>query len=169
MIAPDRLASARPIVVDGQEVARAVALERPVLTEIEERYLSAIEDSWLYSLLLAMVLSIPVGFVFSDRFTAPIRDLTLAIKAMRGTALRQSVRVRSDDEIGHLSAAFNQMSTDLSKAYQELEASRARLGEQAARLEELSRRDELTQLLNRRAFDERPYCCSLRPDGTIVR
>ena len=73
---------------------------------------------------------------------------------MRVTNLRQSVPVRSDDEIGHLSAAFNQMSADLSTAYQELEESRARLGEQAAMLEELSHRDGLTQLLNRRAFDE---------------
>lgn len=154
VIAPERLAHARPILVDGSEIGRAVSLERPVLTALEERYLSAIEDSWLYSLIVAVALSIPVGIVFGTRFTAPIRELTLALKSMRGTDLRQSVRVRSGDEIGDLSVAFNQMSADLSDAHHELEASGARLAEQAALLEEQSRRDELTQLPNRRAFNE---------------
>lgn len=77
-----------------------MSLERPVLTDLEERCLSAVEDSWLYSLLMATLLSIPVGFVCGNRFTAPIRELTLATKAMRVTNLRQSVPVRSDDEIG---------------------------------------------------------------------
>lgn len=80
---------------------------------------------------MATLLSLPVGFVCGNRFIAPIRELTLATTAMRVTNLRQSVPVRSDDWIGHLSAVFNHMSTDLPTAYQELEESRARLREQA--------------------------------------
>ena len=134
----ERLAHAQPVVVDGDNVAQAVSRERPVLPDLEERYLSAAEDAWLYSLLMATLLSLPVGSVCGNRFTAPIRELVLATEAMRVTNLRQSVPVRSNDEIGHLSAVFNHMSTDLPTAYQELEESRARLGKQATMLEELS-------------------------------
>jgi len=108
------------------------------LPDLEERYLSAAEDAWLYSLLMATLLSLPVGSVYGNRFTAPIRELALATEAMRAANLRQSVPVRSNDEIGHLSAVFNHMSTDLPTAYQELEESRARLCKQATMLEELS-------------------------------
>ena len=87
---------------------------------------------------MATLLSLPVGSVYGNRFTAPIREFTLATEAMRVTNLRQSVPVRSNDEIGHLSAAFNHISTDVPTAYQELDESRARLGKQATMLEELS-------------------------------
>jgi diguanylate cyclase (GGDEF)-like protein len=148
------LARGRPILSNGAEIGVAVPLQRPALTEMEERYLAAMQESWVYALLLAAALAIPVGVVLGTRFTAPIRELTGAIQAMRGGALRQSVQVRSNDEVGLLSGAFNEMSDDLATVYQQLESSRTRLQEQAAALAELSRRDALTDLLNRRAFDE---------------
>jgi two-component system cell cycle response regulator len=46
------------------------------------------------------------------------------------------------------------MSENLALVYDELEKSRSRLSIQAEVLEELSRHDELTQLHNRRAFDD---------------
>ena len=73
---------------------------------------------------------------------------------MEGGELRQLVKVRSQDEIGQLSNAFNQMSRNLADAYDELEDSRKKLVAQADVLKELSLHDELTGLLNRRAFDE---------------
>jgi diguanylate cyclase (GGDEF)-like protein len=145
---------AQPILLGDTEIGLAVPVEKPVLTEVEERYLSAIEFSWLYSLLVAILLAIPIGIFLGNLFSAPIQDLRKAIRAMQGGALRQLVRVRSNDEIGQLSAAFNQMSENLAIAHDELESSRARLSEQAEELKELSRRDELTHLLNRRAFDD---------------
>jgi diguanylate cyclase (GGDEF)-like protein len=55
--------------------------------------------------------------------------------------------VKSNDELGLLSASFNQMSKDLSDAYDELEKSRKKM-------EEMSLQDPLTLLPNRRAFNE---------------
>lgn len=148
------LSRARPIMASGTEIALAVAAERPVLTPLEERYLSAIEDAWVSSLLLAGALAVPLGLMLGSRISSPIKELTAAIARMRTGELRQSVRVRTHDELGQLSAAFNTMSEELATAYQELEESRARLGEQAEKMRDLSRRDELTGLRNRRAFDE---------------
>ena len=45
--------------------------------------------------------------------TRPIRELTGAIRAMARGDLKQSVQVHSQDELGELAAAFNQMSADL--------------------------------------------------------
>ena len=145
---------ARPIVAGGKQVGMAVPLKRPARTDLEEQYLSTIRESWLYSLLAAAVLAIPIGIILGNRFAGPIVELTGAIGRMRRGLLRQSVRVRGDDEITQLSSTFNQMSDELADTYNELRASREQLSEQAEMLKELSRRDELTGLLNRRAFDE---------------
>ncbi|MGK0298554.1 MAG: two-component system cell cycle response regulator [Gammaproteobacteria bacterium] len=154
VITPQEMNRAEAIFVDNIQIALAVPLDRPILTDIEERYLAAIEYSWLYSLLVAIVLAIPVGIVLGHLFTAPIEELRKAIRGMQDGKLRQLVRVRSNDEIGQLSSAFNLMSENLAIAYEKLEKSRTRLSVQAVALEELSRRDELTQLQNRRAFDD---------------
>lgn len=151
----DELTRARPIISGGEKVGLAVPLARPPRTDLEEEYLSAMRDSWLYALLAAVGLAIPLGIVMGNRFTRPIRELTWAIRGMKEGQLRQSVRVRGDDELTELSSVFNQMSDELATAYDELETSRQQLSEQAELLQELSRRDELTGLLNRRAFDER--------------
>jgi hypothetical protein len=60
VITPDELKRAQPIYVNDTLIGMVVPMQRPALTEIEERYLSAIDYSWLYSLLIAMVLAIPV-------------------------------------------------------------------------------------------------------------
>lgn len=145
---------ARPITVDGAVVGLAVARERPGLTELEERYLSAIEDSWLYALLIAGALAVPMGLVLGRHLTRPIQQMTLAMGEMEAGMLRQRVDVPSEDEVGQLAQTFNRMSTQLADAYEELEASRAQLDAHAQAMAELSRTDPLTGLYNRRAFDE---------------
>jgi len=46
----------------------------------------------------------------------PLRDLTLALRAMQQGNLEQQVPVRSQDELGELTRAFNHMSRDLAQA-----------------------------------------------------
>ena len=147
--------SGRPVSSGGTEIGFAIPLQRPALTQAEEQYLAAIQDSLLYALLFAVLVATPIGIVLGDRFAQPIRELTGAIHSMRDGELLQSVPVLSRDEVGQLSAAFNDMSTDMAAAHEGLEASRERLSTQADLLKELSLQDELTQLLNCRAFDER--------------
>jgi signal transduction histidine kinase len=50
--------------------------------------------------------------------TQPLKALTRASQAIANGQLEQQVRVRSGDEIGQLSAAFNRMSADLAQASQ---------------------------------------------------
>ena len=82
-----------------------------------------------------------LGLLFGRRMSAALDELTTAIRTM-GTqrTLRQEVPVRSNDEIGVLAAAFNEMSAELTRAHGELR--------------ELSICDPLTGLYNRRHFNE---------------
>jgi two-component system cell cycle response regulator len=153
-VARDDFKRGRPIVAADKEVGVAVPLKRPERTDLEEQYLATIRKSWIYSLVLAGLLAIPIGLILGNRFATPIVELTGAIGRMRRGLLRQSVSVRGDDEITQLSSTFNEMSDQLADTYNELRASREQLTEQAEMLKELSRRDELTGLFNRRAFDE---------------
>jgi len=106
-------------------------------------------------MLAAAALAIPLGFLFGDRLTRPIRDITRAMGEMKAGRLRQEVAVRSGDEVGHLARSFNEMSSQLSTAHEEAEASHARLDLLVHEMSELSRHDPLTGLMNRRGFDER--------------
>lgn len=153
-IAAEQLAGARPVRLDGREIALAVALERPELTDMEARYVEAIRVAWMYSLLLAGILAIPVGLLLGGRLARPLTEMMGAIRAMQQGELRQSVPVRSKDEVGLLAAAFNRMSRQLAEAYGRLQRSNEEISRQAELLEEQVRRDELTGIANRRAFDE---------------
>jgi diguanylate cyclase (GGDEF)-like protein len=73
---------------------------------------------------------------------------------MRHGYLKQHVDVDSNDEIGMLARAFNRMSDKLARQYMELRESKLRIEKLALQLRELSMRDALTQLHNRRYFDE---------------
>jgi len=154
-VAPGLLTRARPIMDGDQEIGLAVPMERPVLTELEERYLSSMSTSWIFALLMASAIAIPVGLILGDRLSRSIRDITEAMDHMKAGRLRQEVTVRANDEVGHLAASFNAMSHQLAQAYDDLESSRAKLDVHAQELAELSRQDSLTGLLNRRGFAER--------------
>lgn len=71
----------------------------------------------------------------------------------RGT-LRQRVEMNSRDEVGVLANAFNRMSEELAQSHAALAESNRQIRAQAEQLRELSVRDALTQLHNRRHFDE---------------
>lgn len=142
-------------IYDGSEIiGYGMAAAPPAPTPMEERYLAAIRNSWELALALALLLAVPVGFLLGGQLAEPIQEMTRAIHAMAGGNLRQSVTVRSKDEVGELAETFNRMSSELADAYEELERSHARISEQAASLADLSRTDELTGLANRRSFDD---------------
>jgi signal transduction histidine kinase len=57
-----------------------------------------------------------IGVLLARALTQPLKALTRASHAIADGDLEQQVRVRSGDEIGELSAAFNRMSADLAQA-----------------------------------------------------
>lgn len=144
-----------PITVNGRVRAYAVPLGRANLSRLDLIYLAAIKRALLYSLLSVSAVTLVAGIYFGNRLSRSLRGLTRAVAAMEGGSLRQQVEVRTRDEIGALARSFNRMSKKLAVAYEKLEASHRTISEQAAKLKELSIRDDLTGLYNRRHFNER--------------
>lgn len=73
---------------------------------------------WLVSTLVALVLSAAAGLVLSGAIARPLRRLTEAAGAVARGRLDPQVPEGSDDEIGRLSRAFNDMTARLRAARQ---------------------------------------------------
>jgi signal transduction histidine kinase len=103
--------------VEGQVVGTVLTTgEPPALTPREEQFLARINLALLYAALGATAIALFLGVFLARRLTHPLRELTTATRAMAQGELEQQVPVRSQDELGELAAAFNQMSADLARA-----------------------------------------------------
>jgi two-component system cell cycle response regulator len=151
----DLRAEAEPVKVNGQTAALVVPYGDPVYTSKDIQYLTAVRDALFRGMLCAALLALVLGLYFGNSLSRKLHELSMAIEAMSEGDLRQQVHVNSDDEIGVLAMNFNRMSADLAQAHEELQQSHDKISQQAVLLKELSVRDGLTKLYNRRFFDER--------------
>lgn len=151
---PGVLEMGTPVRIKGKLVAYAIPDPNPNLNDLDMGYLRAAEKALEVSAGFAVLVSIALGIFFGDRLSSGLRDLHRAINRMEGGELRQQLTPKSNDEVGALVVAFNEMSASLAEAHEELKTSSAKIQEQAAKLKELSVRDELTGLHNRRHFNE---------------
>lgn len=108
------LGVAVPVMVDGQ-LAAVVYLEQP-LRDLAA-VLSNLRLRWWGATAVALVLSGVFGALLSRAIARPVRGLTTAAKAVAQGELDQQVPVRSRDELGQLSRAFNDMTARLRAAY----------------------------------------------------
>ncbi|MFC3376496.1 diguanylate cyclase [Rugamonas sp. CCM 8940] len=145
---------ARAVVVDGR-TALYISSEG-VLTpsKQEQQYLNAVREALLAGAAAATVLALLLGVLLSRGLSRTLTRLTDAVRAMHGGSLLQRVPVQGRDEVAALATAFNEMSEQLAHSHAELHASHQTILEQAEQLRELSVRDALTALYNRRHFDE---------------
>jgi len=99
-----------PVRVDGALLG-AVVLSQPL------RDMAAVVNDlrtrWLLSTLVALLLSGGVGLVLSGAIARPLHRLTSAAGAVAQGRLDERVAVRSRDEVGRLSQAFNEMTARL--------------------------------------------------------
>lgn len=144
----------QPIESDGRIVAHYVPEGKVAYSDLDLGYLSAMREALLAGALAGLVLTLILGFLLGTRLNRTLRRLTRAVRAMRHGNLKQYVEVDSNDEIGMLARSFNRMSEKLARQYAELRESKLRIEKLALQLRELSMRDALTQLHNRRYFDE---------------
>ena len=117
---------------DGSETAPAMSVALPVLVEGRLAgvvYLSQplrdvtavlhdLRTRWLLSTAIALALSGVVGLLLSGAIVHPLRRLTAAAGAVARGQLDEQVPVRSRDELGRLSQAFNDMTARLQAARQ---------------------------------------------------
>lgn len=111
------LADGFPVVVNDEVVGTVFLTENSRhLGPGEIRYLNRSKSALRYAAAGALFIALLVSLFFARTFTRPLRLLTAATQAMAQGELRQRVPVQSQDELGALTAAFNQMSADLAEA-----------------------------------------------------
>ncbi len=154
-VLPEKLrATARPIIVKNKTVAYVSSEGAPKPTPQEQKYIDALYNSLWWGIAAAAGLATLLGVLLSRGLSRSLSGLTKAVKGMHKGELRQQVPVKGKDEVAVLATAFNEMSEQLAQSHEELNASHATILQQAEQLRELSIRDALTQLYNRRHFDE---------------
>lgn len=116
-VPPANLAQGTAVDVNGKQVGTVLVIgSPPALGGLELQYLNRTNQALLYAALGAALLALGLGTILARTLTHPLRDLTAAIHAMAKGDLEQHVRVTSQDELGELAAAFNQMSADLHRS-----------------------------------------------------
>lgn len=76
---------------------------------------------------ISLFLAVIMGYVFAQTLTGPILALTKGAKKMAGGNFDQSLKVRSNDEIGQLTSSFNYMASELTKNMSEISKEKNRL------------------------------------------
>lgn len=106
-----------PVEVDGLVVGTVLNTARPLTLDPKEAsYLARTDRALLLAALIAMAAALVLGVLLARTLAHPLRELTAATRIMAKGHLGQQVPIRSQDELGELAAAFNQMSTDLAHA-----------------------------------------------------
>ncbi|MBX2997337.1 MAG: HAMP domain-containing histidine kinase [Caldilineaceae bacterium] len=85
----------------------------------EATFLRSVQNAILWGSLVAVLVALLLGIFLARTLTHPLRELTEATRSLARGALGQQVPVRSSDELGELTASFNQMSADLAQSVQQ--------------------------------------------------
>ncbi|MES2072766.1 MAG: diguanylate cyclase [Pseudomonadota bacterium] len=145
---------AQAVVVNGRTLAYVSPQGVLTPSKQELEFLASVRDALLIGGSCAVLLALGLGLLLASGLSRSLSGLTLAVRAMQGGSLLQRVPVQGRDEVATLASAFNQMSEELAKSHAELNATHQTIMQQSEQLKELSIRDALTGLYNRRHFDE---------------
>jgi two-component system sensor histidine kinase BaeS len=106
-----------PIEVDGKVVGRVIAGRDALsVSPAGEAFLGRVNNVLILGTAGGAVVALLLGVILARTFTRPIRELTAATRAVAAGDLEQQVPIRSKDEIGELTKAFNQMNANLARA-----------------------------------------------------
>ncbi|NLY46348.1 MAG: cell wall metabolism sensor histidine kinase WalK [Tissierella sp.] len=77
--------------------------------------------------ILALSITVLLGFLISSSITVPIRDVTKKAEKMAKGDFDQSVEVKSNDEIGQLASMFNYLTLKLKSTINDMDLERSKL------------------------------------------
>ncbi len=84
--------------------------------------------------MLSILLALGGSFFAARRLVNPIRDLSIATKAVADGDLERKIKVKSNDEIGFLTHSFNEMTNRLKEAHQIAQRSQSLLESERSHL-----------------------------------
>jgi class 3 adenylate cyclase len=102
-----RITAFAPIMNGRGRAIAVVNVDYPV--EIYLDRLHDLRDTLVYASAIGAIGTLILGLLFARRLTRPIRALTTGVSRVAGGDLSESLPVRSRDELGRLTRAFNQM------------------------------------------------------------
>ncbi len=107
-----------PIIVNGQQAGTLIvaSIDAGGSTTPAGQFLDSLNRSILLAGLVAGVIALALGSFLFFQLTAPIRQLTVAARAVAAGDLSHRVPVRTQDELGELAQAFNTMAESLAQA-----------------------------------------------------
>ncbi len=92
--------------------------QQPIRPSPEAEFLSRVNAAVGLSALGAIIVALILGALLARSLTSPIRRLTNATRVVAQGELGHQVEVTTRDELGNLTASFNQMSADLARINQ---------------------------------------------------
>ncbi|MGH7452207.1 MAG: ATP-binding protein [bacterium] len=110
---PAKMAQHLKAVVDAAQMREVLGLREP-----EYRQSLLLAFLALYAPML--VISLAAGWYLAHRITAPLNELSTGVRQLAAGKWEHRVAVRSHDEIGQVSAAFNQMVEDLQRRQEQV-------------------------------------------------
>jgi len=116
-VSPQTTKMGIPIELDGKEVGRVIAGRDALLVSpAGEAFLSRVNRVLILGTVGGAIVALLLGIILARTFTGPLRELTTATRAVAAGDFEQQVPIRSRDEIGELTEAFNQMNANLVRA-----------------------------------------------------
>ncbi|MBQ4347417.1 MAG: HAMP domain-containing protein, partial [Firmicutes bacterium] len=115
---------ALPVTVD--EEVRYVIYTRMDAASFRES-LSATRQTMAVAVVISIILSAAMGYIFARSLTGPIELLSRRAKELAEGAFKQKIPVCSADEIGDLTDSFNYMSSELSRNIGEISREKTKL------------------------------------------
>ena len=108
-----------PIESNGEVFGTVISTGQPLVRKpMEQKYIDQINRGFWLAGLVGMLFALGFGLFLARSLTRPMRELTHATQEMAQGKLAQQIPVRSQDELGELAQAFNQMSADLARSNQ---------------------------------------------------
>jgi len=89
--------------------------------------MSQIVNTITLSVVMALIATVVIGILFANTLTSPIAVLTRKAKEFASGKLDQFVSVNAKDEIGQLTASFNNMAKDLNQTLSDMESEKNKL------------------------------------------
>lgn len=110
------LSAGTPVLVDGRQVGALLAVSTTAdVTTPAGDFVSALNRSTWLAGLAAGVLALALGLLLFRQIVAPVRAVTTAAQQLAAGQLDRRVPVTSQDEVGQLARAFNQMAEALAR------------------------------------------------------
>ncbi len=117
-LSPAGLDQGVPILVEGRTVGQLiVASSLGELTPNQTTFLRQVNWLMMLAAFVAGLAVLVVGSFQARRIVAPVRELAQAARRVADGDLSQRVRVTSEDELGEMAKAFNQMAAELEQQH----------------------------------------------------